>query len=568
MKKRMQQILRASSLGLWGMVVLLLLALSILLAAILLEKPNSRPNLIHSRLNPIQLENQLPGTTDWQLSHSAPYDTKTFHYPAIEGYAWTTSAQAGDEVKFSVSTTSPSFSADVYRIGWYQGKGGRWVQSIPAIAGHTYPVPAPDAGTGLIEANWPVAFTLKIDAHWVSGMYMVKLTASNGEQSYIPFVLRSSRPSDFAFIHAVNTDEAYNLWGGISLYFNFTNIVKAKRAFKVSFDRPFEQDTGAGQFFRWEYPMVRWLEQQGYDLSYLSDLDLQNTSPLLQNYHALLIVGHNEYWSKPMREALEMAINKGVNLADFGANTLGWQIRYEPRNSGSQPAPERILVCYKDKALDPLYGKENSLVTEEFRNAPLYRPEQVLLGAMYGSWWDPHQAGFPWVVADASSWVFAGTGLRNGDSLPGLVGYEYDKVYSNYPLPQGLQVLAASPVVDNFKHYDIANATLYTAASGARVFNAGTIEWSWGLDSNSSLWLRNSGSSSPAVTYANLVNRAAQKITENILQNFLRTGSTPQDDALNLKGFTLYSIVILLLLYLVYCYWAWCQMSINVKIIR
>ena len=540
-KVRRWQLLKVVSLQLSNTLVLFLLALSNPLSVPLLQKLTSP-----SQLNPIQIENQLQGTRDWQLSNPALYDPKTFHYPVIEGYAWTTSAQAGDEVKFSVSTTSPSFSADVYRMGWYQGKGGRLIQSIPTIQGHAYPPPSPDASTGLIEARWPLAFTLKTDLHWVSGMYMVKLTASNGKQSYIPFVLRSSRPSGLAFIHAVNTDEAYNYWGGTSLYTDFTHTLKAMRAFKVSFDRPFEQDVGAGIFFLFEYPMVRWLEQHGYDVSYLSDLDIQSTSYSLQNYRALLIVGHSEYWSKQMRDALELAINKGVNLAVFAANTMAWQIRYEPRSSGSQPVPQRIIVCYKDKALDPLYGKENDLVTVQFRDDPLYRAEQELLGAMVGSWWNPSKGGFPWVIADASSWVFAGTALKNGDSLPGLVGYEYDKVYPNYPVAQGLQVLAASPVVDIYKKHDIANATLYTTTSGARVFNAGTMEWSWGLDSNSSIerqWSNGRSSS--------LVNRAAQKITANILQNFLSTHA-PQDNALNMKVIILFSIVLLSLLYLVY----------------
>jgi hypothetical protein len=565
MKILVRRIFTTSLLQIWGTLVFFLL--SILNPFLVPSAPLMKKAA--NDLNPIQRENQLPGTTAWQLSNPASEDGKTATYPAIEGYAWTTSAQAGDEVQFSVSTPSPSFSADVYRMGWYQGKGGRLMQSIVTVQGHAYPLPSPDASTGLIEANWPVAFTLKTNPQWVSGMYMVKLTAANGEQSYIPFVLRSTKPSDFAFIHAVNTDEAYNVWGGASLYRDLTNMLNAKRAFKVSFDRPFEQDRGAGLFFWFEYPMVRWLEQRGYDISYLSDPDLQNIPYSLQNYHALLIVGHSEYWSKQMRDALEMTINKGVNLAVFGANSIYWQIRYEPRISGSQSFPMRTIVCYKSTAIDPLYGKENSLVTAQFRQDPLNRPEQTLLGAMQASNWEPNQGGFPWVVADASSWVFAGTGLRNGDSLQGLVGYEYDKVYPNYPVPQGLQILAASPVVDQLKKHDTANATLYTTSSGARVFDVGTFEWSWGLDSNSSIekfW--SPGSNSP---HPSLVNKAAQKITANILQNFLYTGNLPRDDALNLqKVINLqrvipYALVTLLLLFFGYCYWVWRKVGANGK---
>src|SRR5205823_163415 len=126
-------------------------------------------------------------------------------------------------------TTAPFFTAAVYRLGWYQGKGGRLMQSIPNIQGHAYPLPVPDTQTGLVEAKWPVSFTLVPGTRWVSGIYLVKLTASTGPQSYIPFVLRSSRHSDFALIHAVNTDEAYNSWGGTSLYTDFTKNI-AQRA--------------------------------------------------------------------------------------------------------------------------------------------------------------------------------------------------------------------------------------------------------------------------------------------------------------------------------------------------
>lgn len=459
--------------------------------------------------NPIQIENQRQGTTDWKLTNPAQFDSRTYHYPSIEGYAWATSAEADDQVGFSVSTNASFYTADVYRMGWYQGKGGRLLQSMRDIPGHSYLVPQMEKRTGLIEATWPLSFTLKIAPEWVSGVYLIKLTAANGPQAYIPFVVRSSRLSDLAFIHAVNTDEAYNYWGGTSLYTDLTHTLRAQRAFSVSFDRPFEHSTGAGQFFWWEYPMVRWLEKNGYDVSYFSDLDLQDRVSLLQTHRVLLIVGHSEYWSKKMRDNLETIISKRVNLAVFAANTAYVQIRYEPRSADTNPLPERVIVCYKEKADDPLYGKDNSLVTVKFRDDLLSRPEQVILGSMYASWWNSDQGGFPWVVSNASSWVYAGTSLKNNDSLPGLIGNEYDKVFSNYPIAPGLQILSTSPVVDIYKHKDVANGTLYNAASGARVFNAGTFQWSWGLDCSSPLNPRN------------LVNPAVEKITSNILQNFI-----------------------------------------------
>jgi hypothetical protein len=496
------------------LVVLLVILLAEIAGAVfLLRREQTAPPYIlaSSRLNPIQQENQLPGITTWQVTNPAPYDPLTFRSPAIEGFAWTTSATAGERLSFSVSTTAPSFTADIYRLGWYQGKGGRLLQSITRLQGHFYVMPSTDPQTGLIEANWPVAFTVKVDPGWPSGIFIAKLTAATGEQSAIPFVIRSNRVSDFAFIHADSTDEAYNSWGGKSLYdFNST---EGHHAYKVSFDRPFLYNGGFQYLLNWEYPMIRWLESGGYDVSYLSTTDVENYPSLLQNHHGLLIVGHNEYWSKRMRENLEEAINKGVNLANFAADTMTWQVRYESSPSQENLPPNRIIVCYKDAIADPFMKQDTSQITVQFRQLPVNKPEQSLLGAMWAgdfNW----GTSYDWIVADAANWIFAASGLKNGDHLPGLVGYEYDKVYPNFPVPQGDSILSSSPVHNIINNgFDMSNATVYTAQSGARVFDAGTIQWSWGLDGYGG---------------HNVVNASAQKITKNILLNFLTVPSRPQ----------------------------------------
>jgi hypothetical protein len=466
-------------------------------------------------LNPIRQENQRPGTTAWGPTHKALYDPTTFRTPAIEGYASATSVQAGDTLNFSVSTNTASFTGDVYRLGWYGGSGGRLIHSVARIQGHFYPMPALDKRTGLIEANWPVAFTLTPDTTWTTGEYLVKLTAANGMEGYIPFTVRSARKSAFVFLHAANTDEAYNYWGGTSLYGDYTNTLKAHRAFKVSFDRPFEQVYGSGHLLLWEYPMIRWLEKNAYDIGYASDVDVQTDPSLLQGRQGILIVGHSEYWSGEMRDHLEAAVSSGVNLAVFAANSIFNQIRYEPSLSEKNATANRIIVCYKDAALDPLAGKDDDHITVAFRDPPLNRPEQSLLGGMvdvnsYCQW----GCGFDWVVADASNWVFADTGLRNGDKIPGLVGYEYDQVLPNYPIPPGNDIISASPVIDVNGKTIISNGTVSTAKSGARVVNIGTIDWSGGLDGYNKFWQ----------SQRQLVNKYAQKITQNILQNFLATG--------------------------------------------
>lgn len=486
-----------------------LLILFLLTAAFLERHPWASRQVVSSPSNQIQQENQQPGTRAWQMTNVAPYDRKTFRTPGIEGYAWATSVVAGDTLSFSVSTNQPNFTADIYRLGWYQGLGGRLLQTISNIEGTFYPMPSVDPRTDLVEANWPLTFTIKIEPNWVTGIYVVKLIAANGTEGYIPFVVRSIQAAAFVFIHGDNTDQAYNSWGGESLYEYESRGLH--RAYKVSFDRPFLDQAGFGYLLYWEYPMIRWLEKNGYDLSYVSSVDIHSNATLLKNHRGILIVGHNEYWSKQMRDNLESAVNSGINLANFAADTLYWQIRYEPSSPKNGSVPNRIIACYKDKTLDPFYGKDNSQVTVSFKDPLLNRPQQTLLGEMSGGYFN-WGTSYDWVASDASNWVFAGTGLRNGDRLPGLVGHEYDKVFTNYPVPSRLTILASSPVYDIANRGEVSNATLYTAQSGARVVDIGSIHWSWGLDSFD-----------PTGVHKNFVNRAAQIIAQNILQNFLKT---------------------------------------------
>ena len=484
--------------------LVILLSLSYLVLYLLV------PFVAHATANPIQQENQLPGTTSWQLTKPDSYANS--RYATIEGYAWATSISAGNPLTFSVSTTAPTFTADVYRLGWYQGTGARLITSLSNLTGSVYQSAAMDPTTGLVDNNWPAAFSLTPDSSWVSGEYLVKLTASTGPQSYIPFTVTDTRSSDLVFVQADNTSQAYNAWGGKSLYdFNSTNTA---RAYKVSFDRPFDRNTGAGDVLIWEYPTIRWLEKNGYDVSYVSDVDVQATPSLLHNHKAILLVGHSEYWSKDMRDTVEADVAAGINLGVFAANTMGWQIRYEPQSFGTQPLPNRVIVCYKDASLDPLNGVDNSDVTVMFRDPPVNRPEQTILGDSYKD--ENSSTRFPWVVSDASHWLFAGTGLHNGDSIPNIVGYEYDAVSSNYPIPAGEDSISASPVTGGDGGQGVSNSTLYTAASGARVFDSGSMDWNWGLDSYASPY-----SSHPDYTNANV-----QLITQNLLQNFI-SGGTP-----------------------------------------
>ena len=194
--------------------------------------------------------------------------------------------------------------------------------------------------------------------------------------------------------------------------------------------------------------MIRWMEAQGYDVTYSTNVDTHTNVNPLTNHRTWLSVGHDEYWSRGMRENVQNAINQGVNAAFFSANTAYWQIRFEPNGAG---VPNRVQVGYKDNSQstaapgpDPQWHVNDSIVTTRWRDPLVNQPENGLLGVMYE---DQVQQSYPYVVQNASNWIYAGTGFTNGTSIPGIVGYEYDKVWNNGFSPPGLTVLSQSHVV-------------------------------------------------------------------------------------------------------------------------
>jgi hypothetical protein len=429
----------------------------------------------------------------------------------MSGYGSTISVNHGRSIDFYVTTTAASFTIDVYRTGWYGGAGARRMASLGSFPGVNQSQAKPDATYGMVVENWSKTTTLAIPSSWTTGVYVARLTSSAGNSSFILFVVRNDGGREkYAFKTSDATYQAYNTYGGTSLYNNNTNkaIYSAPHAMTVSYDRPFDQGNGAGHFLWYEYPMLRWLEMSGYDMTYLTDPDLdQNTNPLT-NHKAFLSVGHDEYWSMGERTNLKNAINAGVNAAFFSGNVVYWQVRYQPSAGG---VADRVEVGYKDYAYcpgatcppgpDPMVGVNNSVVTTWWRADPVNMPENALVGEMFGG--EVNNANY--IVQNASNWVYAGTGFTNGQAIPGIVGYEYDHVVNNGLTPSGFTMLSQSPVVNSETGLnDVANSGIYTAASGARVFDAGTIQWSYGLD--------NYGGTT-------FVNAGIQKTTANILAN-------------------------------------------------
>ncbi len=448
--------------------------------------------------NPIQIENAKPGTGDWRLFSEAVNGE-------IEGYASATSVNQGESISFYVNTTSSTYQLDIFRLGWYGGEGGRRVADTVVRTGVQQVIPTPDPVTGLTECNWVDPYTITIPNDWVSGAYVVKLTTigtSSPKNKYILFVVREdSRQANHNFQLTVSTAQAYNSWGGKSLY-------GASPARKVSFNRPYVDGSGTGIFlWRWEYNAIRFLEREGYDLTYTTNIDTHRRGHLLLNARSFLSIGHDEYWSWEMRTNVENALASGVNLGFFSANTCYWQVRFEP--STINGALDRTMVGYKSAALssDPyaLDGdpSNDNRITTLWRDAPVNRPEAALIGVQYIYY--PVDEAI--VIDDVTSqpWVFAETGLTTGSSLPGLLGYEVDAM--NQFTPPGTVRLGHSPfpTAGGTMHSDM---TIYDAGA-AWVFATGSIQWAWGLDS----WNGHNHPNAP-------VSHGARQITRNILREF------------------------------------------------
>lgn len=442
--------------------------------------------------NPVVVENQQHGTDTWKMGRPgfAVSDEQTGQ---IKGYASSTSVNKGGRIALHVSVNlAQTFTAEVYRMGWYAGAGGRLMTRMGPIEGTRQRTCTPDATTGLIECAWSPSYTLSVPDTWASGVYLVLLTNAQNFQNYITFVVRDdSRTADLLYQQSVTTYQAYNNYPndgatGKSLYdFNSKGPTVpasgAKSAAKVSFDRPYGDGWGSGQFsgssWGWEAFFIGWLEQSGYDVAYSTDVDTHANGARLLNFKGFLSVGHDEYWSKEMMDAATAARDAGVDLGFFGSNTAYWQIRFEQSTAG---VPDRVMVCYKSAERDPVKGPTG---TAQFRGPAVGRPEQALVGLQYTAHVQNDGRDAMFVVLNSSNWVWAGTGLTDEAQVPGILGYETDRQMTEFPSPASTNytLLSRSPIIDTSGRADYANTSVYQAPSGAWVFATGTNHWSLGL---------------------------------------------------------------------------------------
>lgn len=412
---------------------------------------------------------------------------------AIAGYTGNVSYAPGDELTLHVSTTAPVFAAEITRHALQPERV--WTKS--ELPGQSHPVP-PDASS--MGCRWPQSVVLKIPAEWRSGYYRVALRAGEASASCF-FVLRAVEPGRTSRVLiqlSTNTYNAYNNFGGFSLY--AYNGLGGNQGHRVSFARP-----PASQFDTWERPFVDWAERSGIVLEYAANSDLEFHPGLLARYRLVLSLGHDEYWSAPMRDHLEKFIGDGGNVAFFSGNTCCWQVRSEDNGAA--------LTCWKQNYhSDPIYGARAGYATLSslWSHHLVKRPENELTGVgfLWGGYHKSHgqlmDGSGAFTVHRPDHWIYEGTGMKNGDSFGGkdsIVGYECDGCELEWReglpfpthrdgTPKTFEILASAPAQwhpDDCQWYDLwengrkGNAVLGVYTRGGTVFTCGSTDWSHGL---------------------------------------------------------------------------------------
>ncbi|MCF2529768.1 N,N-dimethylformamidase beta subunit family domain-containing protein [Yinghuangia soli] len=481
-------------------------------------------------VNAIVCENSKTGTarTTWDITGSGS--------STIQGFTTDISYNVGETVRFKIKTPATGYRLDIYRLGWYGGNGARKITTVNPTA----PLPqnqpncnADNANTGLIDcSNWAESASWPIPAGQVSGYYIAKLVRTDGTTgaSHIAFIVRDDASTSKMLMQASDsTWQAYNEYGGNSLY----EGQPAGRAYKVSYNRPFTTrgDNPEDWLFNAEYPMLRFLERNGYDVTYTTNVDSARRGNLIKNHKVFLSVGHDEYWSAEQRTNVEAARDAGVHLAFFSGNEVYWKTRWENGGMNGEGAAYRTVVSYKEThdnaKTDPAGPNMWTGTWRDPRFSPPAdggKPENALTGQQFKANCCTTELKVNSADGKMRFWrntraatLATGTETQLGN---GLLGYEWDVDTENSVRPANMIRLSATTqsgqmLTDYGSSYANGTAThhltLYRAASGALVFGAGTIQWSYGVDNT-----RNVGTAG--------VDTAVQQATLNL---FADMGVTP-----------------------------------------
>jgi hypothetical protein len=430
----------------------------------------------------IRAENEKPGTRDWMAKNVRIDPATKYRSPGIEGYASKTSVKAGESLTIHVSTNpAKPFVIDIYRLGYYQGHGGRFIARLGPFPGKAQP--DPEIGPKRVrECAWEPCTTLNIPDDWPSGVYIGKMTTEgDGLQSYVVFVVRDDRKADYLFQVSDHTWNAYNRWPNqFALYDDGKKQWYWGPEVQTSFDRPYGKycqifdaplSVGSGEFLLWEFPLAYWMEEAGYDITYISNTDTHADPDGLLRGKAWLSVGHDEYWSIAMFENVKRAVAHGVNVAFLSGNSICGVVDVHPSSDGR---PHRIIE--RVGRFGGFDDREADNGFPELRLLPKNGPsEGTLIGAR--SIW-PVTGGGDWTCTKPDHWLFEGTGMKAGEGIPGLVGWEWHGDPAQIP---GLEVVASGPVSGGRNAAGVYTSTIYPGPKGNIVFNAATIWWADGL---------------------------------------------------------------------------------------
>src|SRR5262245_53585795 len=470
--------------------------------------------------NAIVTENQRPGVPMSQ------WDLIAFGSTSLQGFATDISVNHGSTVNFKIQSGTNNWRIDIYRLGYYQGNGARLVTTIRMSGTRTQPTPIVDSTTGLVDAgNWSVTTSWAVPPSAVSGVYIAHLVDQNNSsnENHIPFIVRADEStSDIVFQTSDTTWHAYNAWPCGTSVPN-ANLYGGSgpggdsapgRAYKVSYNRPIATRDFCGTsadprdfLFGAEFAAIYWLEQNGYDVSYMAGVDTARFPALLRQHKIFTSTGHDEYWDTTARANVEAARAAGVHLVFMSGNEVYWKTRWEPSIDGSA-TPFRTLVCYKETRhnapLDPKDASPTWTWTGTWRDPRFSppgdggKPENALTGQLFQV--DSFRADAIEVPYEMSRLRFWRNTPRVSKAAPGatttltqnVLGYEWDTSPDNGFAPGGQIHLSSTTLnVDTFLlDYGTVvgngtathNLSLYKdPTSGALVFGAGTVYWAWRL---------------------------------------------------------------------------------------
>jgi hypothetical protein len=471
------------------------------------------------------------GSLPWQIAHR-PDATHV-----LEGYASRPSYLPGETLRLAVSTTAPSYDVSIWRVSGTAPVASPFVRvaSMHDQPGERQPPPTVDPVTKMVAARWPFTLSFPIPTTWKSDIYLVRLSSSEGVQSYVPFVVRSPTAHRYLVVSNAMNWEAYNRWGGSSVYWSAVGqpAPGVSRALAVSFDRPYASDGGAGQLFFLELPLVSWMLRQHLDVAFTTDYDLSLNPDAQPMPKVVVFNGHDEYWGVPLYQWLDRHVNQlgDVSLAMLAADTGYWPVTFtHPTADGP-----RDLLVFKNGPVPAAFASTGDAGTgvpgassspgasamvespapgdiEERSTHVLWvippsgpyvgsLPGQPIFGVHYqgvttvlgryslgGLGPAPSTGSSDTATAPTLARLLAGTGLSAGGSLGFIAGGEVDGVERDpaWQGPQGgrydrpFAVAEAVPGRAGWRW--TAEAVWRELPDGARVFSSGTFYWGWALD--------------------------------------------------------------------------------------